>query len=97
VQLHVWWVPAGWPDWQRNRFDVQARVVRAGEPLVVAASRADRQVPYAESRMLFDAAREPKRWVQVNSLPHEELLQSAALQRRLTPGLQQLLPCPRSV
>ena len=90
------WTPARWPDWQHNRFEVQGRVNRSGVPLVVTASRADEQVPYRESRALFDAAPEPKRWVEVDGLGHNGLLQSAAIQEQLAPRLREIVPCPLS-
>lgn len=90
------WIPEGWPDWQRNRFDVEAKTIRSGEPLVVAVSRADRQILYSESRALYDVAPGPKRWIEVDGLGHNGLLQSSILQERLTPALQELLPCSSS-
>jgi pimeloyl-ACP methyl ester carboxylesterase len=91
------WLPGTWPDWKhRNRFDVRARVNRSRVPLVIAASRADEQVPYRESLVLFSAAPERKTWIEVDSLRHNGLLQSAAMQERLAPVLREMVPCSES-
>jgi pimeloyl-ACP methyl ester carboxylesterase len=88
------WIPGTWPDWHsRNRFDVQARVNRSRAALAIAASRGDEQVPYRESLALYTAAPEPKVWIEVDSLRHNGLLQSAVMQERLEPVLGKMVPC----
>ena len=88
------WAPVGWLDWERNRFEVATTAARSGEPLVVAASRADRLAPIDENRTVYNAAPDPKRWIEVKNLPHNGLLQSRAMQEQLAPALRELLPCP---
>jgi alpha-beta hydrolase superfamily lysophospholipase len=88
------WIPGTWPDWHsRNRFDVQARVNRSRAALAIAASRGDEQVPYRESLALYTSAPGPKVWIEVDSLRHNGLLQSAAMQERLEPVLPEMVPC----
>ncbi len=91
------WLPEGWPDWQRNRFDVQARVLRSRMPLVIAASRTDEQIPHALSLSLYHTAPLPKRWVEVGSLEHNGLLQHPQLHQELLSALQEVLPCSAPV
>lgn len=86
--------PESWPDWQRNRFETKRKMARVSMPVVVAATRADEQVPYRSSREVFEAALVPKHWIELPDLRHEGFLRSAALQRRLGPAIRQVLPCP---
>jgi fermentation-respiration switch protein FrsA (DUF1100 family) len=87
--------PTRWPDWRKNRFETRRKMARVSMPVVVAATRADEQVPYRSSREVFEAASGPKHWIELADVPHDGFLGSAALQRELGPAIRQTLPCPR--
>ena len=68
----------------RTRFDSLAKIPNYHGPLLQTHGEADRLVPYARARKLFDAANEPKWFVPVpggghNDPPSREYL--AALDR----------------
>lgn len=86
--------PTRWPDWSRNRFETRGRMSRVRMPVVVAATRADEQIPYLNSRKVFEAAPHPKRWIGLDHARHDGFLAGAPLQRRLGPVIRQTLPCP---
>jgi fermentation-respiration switch protein FrsA (DUF1100 family) len=87
--------PAHWPDWRNNRFETKRKMARISIPVVVAATRADEQVPYRNSREVFEAASGPKHWIELADMRHDGFLQSAALQRELGPVIRQAVRCPR--
>ncbi len=49
----------------RNPFESIARIDKIGSPLLFLHSREDAIIPFAEGRRLFDAAPEPKQFVEV--------------------------------
>jgi uncharacterized protein len=56
----------------RDRFDTASRIAGLGCPLLVVAGDEDRVVPYAQSRRVFDAAAEPKRFVTIAGADHND-------------------------
>jgi pimeloyl-ACP methyl ester carboxylesterase len=56
----------------RNRFDSLARIRNCPGPLLVFHGTRDRTVPFALGKRLFAAAREPKRFVQVEGAGHDD-------------------------
>ena len=63
------------PDWVlRDRFPVEALVGELDVPLLVVAGERDNIVPAEQSRRVFDAAREPKRFVVVPDAGHNDAL-----------------------
>ena len=61
---HYPFVPVRWLA--RTRFDVLSRVPDLLAPLLVIHSRADRVVPFAHGRQLYEAAAEPKRFLEID-------------------------------
>jgi fermentation-respiration switch protein FrsA (DUF1100 family) len=57
----------------RDRFASIDRIPDVGAPLLVIAGDRDRIVPARSSRALFDAAAEPKRWVEIPGADHNDL------------------------
>jgi len=57
----------------RDRFPCADRIARVGCPVLVIAGDADRIVPLAQSRALYDAAGEPKRLLVVAGADHNDL------------------------
>ena len=56
----------------RDRFDTASRIAGLGCPLLVVAGDQDTIVPYAQSRRVFDAAAEPKRFVTIAGADHND-------------------------
>jgi fermentation-respiration switch protein FrsA (DUF1100 family) len=56
----------------RNRFDSAAKIGRVRCPVLVVHSTADEIVPYGMGRRLFELAREPKRFFEVEGAAHNE-------------------------
>jgi hypothetical protein len=57
----------------RDRFASIERIRDVGAPLLVVAGDRDGIVPVRSSRQLFDAAAEPKRWVEIAGADHNDL------------------------
>ena len=55
-----------------DRFDTASRIAGVGCPLLVVAGDQDTIVPYAQSRRVFDAAAEPKRFVTIAGADHND-------------------------
>ena len=55
-----------------DRFDTASRIAGLGCPLLVVAGDQDTVVPYAQSRRVFDAAAEPKRFVTIAGADHND-------------------------
>ena len=88
---HYWFLPVWRLVW--DRFDSLSRIGRVRCPLLVVAGDRDRVVPFALSQRLFEAAREPKRFVRVPGADHNdaELAAGAPLMQAMLPWLQQVL------
>jgi fermentation-respiration switch protein FrsA (DUF1100 family) len=56
----------------KDRYDAIGRVGSVGCPLLVVAGGADGIVPAAQSRRLYDAARQPKRYVEIPGAGHND-------------------------
>ncbi len=56
----------------RDRYPSLARIGRAAAPLLVVAGERDRLVPVAQSRRLYEAAGEPKRFVLIAGADHND-------------------------
>jgi hypothetical protein len=88
---HYWFLPVRRLLW--DRFDSLSRIAHVGCPLLVVAGDRDRVVPFALSQRLFEAARQPKRFVRVPGADHNdaELTAGAPLRQAMLPWLQQVL------
>jgi fermentation-respiration switch protein FrsA (DUF1100 family) len=56
----------------RDRFDTASRIAGVGCPLLVVAGDRDTIIPHAQSRRVFDAAAEPKRFVAIAGADHND-------------------------
>lgn len=63
------WLPVRWLA--RYRYDAAGRVARLTGPKLFASSIDDQLVPYELGRQLYDAAAEPKQFVELRG-PHDE-------------------------
>jgi uncharacterized protein len=69
-RLHYPYLPVG--ALLKDRYDAKARIRDVRCPVVVVAGGADDIVPPAQSRALYDAAAEPKRYVEVPGAGHND-------------------------
>jgi len=56
-----------------ERYDSIGRIADVHAPVLVIAGTADGIVPIEHSRRLYDAAREPKRFVEIAGADHNDL------------------------
>lgn len=63
--------PMGWLI--RSKFDNLAKMPQIGVPRLFMTTRTDEIVPYRQTRRLFDAASEPKTWVEFDGCGHNDL------------------------
>ncbi|MBI3408891.1 MAG: alpha/beta hydrolase [Planctomycetes bacterium] len=66
------WLPVHWV--MRNRFDNLARIKECRQPVFIGHGTADRLIPFAQGRRLFEAANEPKRFCTLNGSGHDDPL-----------------------
>src|SRR5262249_14385967 len=64
------WLPARWLV--RNRFDKLEKITRCTPPLFIGHGTADRLVPFKHSQRLFEVAREPKQFLAMAGLDHND-------------------------
>jgi fermentation-respiration switch protein FrsA (DUF1100 family) len=64
------WLPARWLV--HNRFDNLEKIGRCPRPLFVAHGTADRLIPFAHGQRLFEAAAEPKRFLRMAEIDHND-------------------------
>ncbi|MDP9397752.1 MAG: alpha/beta hydrolase, partial [Actinomycetota bacterium] len=55
-----------------DRYDSVGRIAAVASPLLVVAGGADRIIPVQQSRQLYDAAREPKRYLEIPGADHND-------------------------
>lgn len=79
--LYGWLPDRAFRDWSRNRFDSESRIGRVDAPVLAVAGARDEIVAPAEVRRLYEAAAEPKRWVEVPGARHNDLLDRSAFWR----------------
>ena len=70
AKVHYPFLPVGWL--LRDRYPSLERIGRLRCPLLVIAGDADRIIPVAQSRRLFEAAPEPKRFLVLPGLDHND-------------------------
>jgi fermentation-respiration switch protein FrsA (DUF1100 family) len=71
ARLHYPWFPIG--PLLIDRYGSIDRIAQVRAPLLVIAGTRDGIVPLAQSRRLFDAANEPKRFVGIDGADHNDL------------------------
>jgi fermentation-respiration switch protein FrsA (DUF1100 family) len=64
------WLPARWLV--RNRFDNFEKIGRCTRPIFIAHGTADRLISFAQGKRLFEAAPEPKRFLAMPGLDHND-------------------------
>jgi fermentation-respiration switch protein FrsA (DUF1100 family) len=68
------WLPARWLV--RTRFDNLEKIARCTRPIFIAHGTTDRLVPFGQGRRLFEAANEPKRFLAMAGVDHNDGLSS---------------------
>jgi fermentation-respiration switch protein FrsA (DUF1100 family) len=64
------WLPARWLV--RNRFDNFEKITMCRRPTFIAHGTADRLIPFAHGKRLFEAASKPKRFLAMADLDHND-------------------------
>lgn len=77
------WMPAWFLSWDEARFDMLEKIGRVRVPVFFAAGSEDRVIPPEEAMRVFEAAREPKRWVKVEGAGHNDIFAHEELWREL--------------
>lgn len=72
------WVPGALLDWERNRFDAVAWIPGVRSPVLFIRGARDAVIPRAASRALWEAAAEPRRWVEPPGVGHNDVFSSPA-------------------
>lgn len=79
-----WWIPQrAFQNWSSNLFDAESRVRLAGAPVLVGRGERDALIPREETRAIYEAAPEPKRWIEVPVADHQNLWFSGEMWREL--------------
>jgi fermentation-respiration switch protein FrsA (DUF1100 family) len=66
-----WYLPARWMV--RDRFDSLSKIGASHAPLMIFHGDADTLIPISLGRALFDAAAEPKTWLAVPGVGHDDV------------------------
>jgi fermentation-respiration switch protein FrsA (DUF1100 family) len=66
------WLPVRWL--MRNRFDNAAKIKNCTRPVFIAHGTADRLIPFAQGKALFDAANPPKEFFALADADHNDPL-----------------------
>jgi len=77
------WLPDWYLEWNETRFDSLVRVPRVEAPLLVGAGAEDRVIPPEEARLVFEAARPPKRWLLIDGAGHNDIFSHEELWKEL--------------
>jgi len=90
MRMRVPWIPVGLLRWTRERFDSESRIAEVSAPTLFVVASADRIVPKASARALYESAREQKTWVEVPG-GHNEVFRNDEFQAALE-RFRRLLP-----
>jgi fermentation-respiration switch protein FrsA (DUF1100 family) len=87
-----WWIPNRAFNWSFNHFDAESRVRHVGAPVLVGRGDRDALIPREETRAIYEAAPEPKRWIEVPTADHQNLWFTGDLWRELASFVRES-PC----
>lgn len=96
MRMRVPWFPVGLLRWTRERFDSGSRIADVAEPTLFVVASADRIVPKASARALYESARGQKTWVEVPG-GHNEVFRDGEFQAALERFRRQLPACISTV
>jgi len=77
AQSHYPWLPAKWLV--RDRYRTIDKIATISAPLMIYHGDADRVVPFALGRRLFERAREPKTFTRFDGARHNDLYEHGAV------------------
>ncbi|MEJ2319172.1 MAG: alpha/beta hydrolase [Gemmatimonadales bacterium] len=78
-----WWIPNRAFNWSFNHFDAESAVRLVEAPVLVGRGDRDALIPRDETRAIYEAAPQPKRWVEVPVADHSNLWFTEELWREL--------------
>lgn len=90
MRMRVPWFPVGLLRWPRERFDSESRIAQVSAPTLFVVASADRIVPMASARALYETARGRKSLVEVPG-GHNEVFMNGEFQAALA-RFRHLLP-----
>jgi fermentation-respiration switch protein FrsA (DUF1100 family) len=93
VRHHAPWLPLRILPWRDGRYTAGGRIGELRMPVLIALGEADRVIPPAFSRAVYDAAPEPRRLV-VTPADHGSLVGHPAVWAGLDTLLGEQLGCP---
>jgi fermentation-respiration switch protein FrsA (DUF1100 family) len=64
------WLPVRWL--MRNRFDSLAKLDKCRQPIFIAHGTADKLIPFAHGEKLYEAAHEPKQFLRLEGVGHND-------------------------
>ena len=68
AQKTVPWLPARWLA--RNRLNNLSKIDKVGYPVFITHGTADPVIPFRQRERLYEAAREPKRFLRISGVAH---------------------------
>jgi pimeloyl-ACP methyl ester carboxylesterase len=89
------WLPDAWFRWSPSPFATVRRMARLDAPVLVGRGAADRLIPGEQVRALYEAAPEPRRWVEIPGAGHGDLWLDGAFIRELLDFTDRHLEGPR--
>lgn len=92
LRVRAPWFPTPVLRWNSEHFDALSDVQRLSLPVLMALGTEDRLVPRADARALFDAAPEPKQWVDTRG-GHNHVLDAEEFHRAFGAFVQQQFGC----
>lgn len=91
-RLYSWLPGRAFRGWERNRFDSESRIGAVDAPVLAVAGGRDDIVATEEVRRLYEAAEEPKRWLEVTAARHNDLLDRRGFWRAAEAFAADVLP-----
>jgi pimeloyl-ACP methyl ester carboxylesterase len=64
------WIPSFLVPLGRNRFDSRTKIAQVRVPVLVAHGAEDKTIPFVQGQALFQAANQPKQWIEVEGAGH---------------------------
>lgn len=87
------WLPGSWFEWSPVPFPTRRRMPGVSGPALVGRGDRDRLIPRSHVRALYEAAPDPKRWVEAPGAGHNDLWFDAGFWQALDGFLADALGC----
>lgn len=92
MRERVPWFPVGLLRWTRERFDSESRIASVSAPMLFVVASADRIVPRATARALYESAKGQRSWVEVPG-GHNDVFRNGEFEAALERFMRQLPAC----